>query len=89
MLAENSIFPIHVHEKQLISTQRHTNSLTPDAIDYEMNSYLSRRELQLHHLSQKGLEHFVSVYGATYKVLSLIDCCEILDFSPLADLHSL
>lgn len=91
MLAENCIFSLWTDGRTLTDTrgENGTHKLTPEAIDYEMQYYHSDTELRLLSLTQEGLEHFVSLYGASYKVLYLDYCSYIRDFSPLADLRNL
>ena len=91
MLTENGIFSIWDAEQTLADTRGENRifKLTPQAIDYEMQYYHSDTELRLLSLTQEGLEHFVSVYGASYKVLYLDYCSFIHDFSPLGDLKNL
>ncbi|MBP3414848.1 MAG: hypothetical protein J6L81_06605 [Clostridia bacterium] len=89
MLTENSIFAIREPEKQLYDSRRCRCGLTPEIIDYEMQFFHSNTELQIHHLTQDGLEHFVSKYGSTYRTLYFYFSSDIRDFSPLADLKGL
>lgn len=91
MQAENSVFMIREAEKQLFDSRRCNGQfkLTPEIIDYEMQFYHSDTELQLHQLTQEGLEHFVRCYGASCRTLFLDYCVHIRDFSPLADLPAL
>ena len=91
MLTENGIFSLWADGQTLADTRGENGiyKLTPDAIDYEMQYDHSDSELRLVSLTQDGLEHFVSVYGASYKVLYLDYCSYIRDFSPLGDLRNL
>lgn len=91
MLVENSVLAIREAEKQLYDSRRCNGSckLTPEIIDHEMQFHHSTTELQLHQLTQEGLEYFVSNYGPTYKTLFLNNCSYIRDFSPLGELSDL
>lgn len=91
MLTENSFFAIREAEKQMFDSRRCNGEcvLTPEVIDYEMQFFHSSTELQMHKLTQEGLEHFVLNYGSTYQILYLDYCSHIKDFSPLAQLPNL
>ena len=91
VLAENKIFAPYTAEQELYDSRTHSGSkeLTPEKIDYEMQFPHSNSVMKLHHLTQAGFEHFVSVYGESYRVLYLNDCTGIRDFSPLGDLKNL
>ena len=91
MLTENSLFTLWSAEQTLANTHGRNGvyKLSPDVIDYEMQFYHSDTELRLSMLTQEGLEHFVSAYGATYQVLYLDYCSYIRDFSPLGDLKNI
>lgn len=92
MQKQNELFAISRYQDtdaHLISTRRERPDLGPDEIDFEMQFGKRTDDLMLCRLTQKGLEHFVRTYGASYRVLYLDDCTRIQDFSPLGELCDL
>ncbi len=63
--------------------------LTPDDVDFEMSFKKSRRFMKLDGITQAGLEHFVTNYGATYEYIVINRSKLLGDLSPLEDLPSL
>lgn len=91
MLPENSVFVFREPEKQLTNSRQGyaDGKLTPEVIDYEMQTPHDSNTLLLRGLTQEGLEHFVTKYGSTYKTLYLDFCTYINDFSALENLTNL
>lgn len=63
--------------------------MTPDDVDYEMESGKNPEILEICGMNQESLEYFVQHYGKTYRYLSFFKCQLIQDFSPLEDLAKL
>lgn len=64
--------------------------LTPNEIDYEMEvSPRSKHVIELHCITQAGLEHFICKYGETYRGIHLAWASKVKDLSPLGDLPDL
>lgn len=92
-------FFIHVddRDKRLYNTRyrRKPNdplsltNLTPDDVDYEMQQGKNREMIEISGITQEGFEHFCSVYGRTYRHISLFKCQTLSDLSPLGNLPNL
>ncbi len=91
MLAQNEIFLFSEADRQLFDSRRVTERqlLTPEVIDYEMQTGKSTRTLRLIRPTQEGLEHFAARYGSGIRTLVLEDCALLTDLSPLSHLTSL
>jgi hypothetical protein len=91
MQPENDIFLFYEAEKQLFCRGKDGQfaKLTADLLDKEMQHSKIRTCLRIRCLSQDGLEHFVSRYGALCHVLFLDDCRYIHDLSPIGGLPQL
>ncbi len=63
--------------------------MTPDDVDYEMESGKHPEILQICGMNQKSFEHFVRHYAKSYRYLSFFKCQLIQDFSPLEGLPKL
>ena len=90
LLTANGIFfPDVRHELFDSHKTRDDFRLTPEKIDYEMQFLQGQSTyLQIHYLTQQGLEHFVHHYASPYKVLYLT-YNYVTDLSPLGDLPDL
>lgn len=63
--------------------------MTPDDVDYEMQTGKHPEILEICGMNQASLEHFVAHYARSYRYLSFFKCQTIRDFSPLEDLPNL
>lgn len=63
--------------------------MTPDDVDYEMDTGKDPEILEIHGMNQESFEHFVTHYGHTYRYIHFFHCQLIKDFSPLEDLNKL
>lgn len=63
--------------------------MRPEDVDFEMSFDRSHTCMQLHSITQAGLEHFVRRYGDTYEYIRLTGSQLIGDLSPLEDLPRL
>lgn len=63
--------------------------MTPDDVDYEMQTGKHPEILEICGMNQKSFEHFVRHYAKNYRYLYFFKCQLISDFSPLADLEKL
>ncbi len=96
---ENNEFFIHTGETEkrlFISRPKKYKSdafspceMTPDDVDYEMQTGKHPEILEICGMNQKSFEHFVKNYAGTYRFLSFFKCQLISDFSPLEDLTKL